>query len=273
VLPDLGRLLTGALTGAAVLSQVAHPLLRGDALRRTTIGSVALFSGASLADAARRGGARQAVRTLAVAGGLGLLAEAVGTRTGRPFGHYRYAGTLGPQVLHVPVVVPLAWTMVAHPAVQLGRRLAPRRAGAGRDVAVVAAAAWTLASWDLFLDPQMTGAGHWSFATPHPHLPGLPGIPLSNYAGWVLTAVVICAALHRAVPEATALPPAARPAGRPGPSQTVPGWLLGWTWLGSTLGNAVFFRRPAVAAWGGLAMGLTAAPYLRSVLAERRAPR
>jgi len=269
VLPDLGRLLTGALTGAAVLSQVAHPLLRGDALRRTTIGSVALFSGASLADAARRGGTRQAVRTLAVAGGLGLLAEAVGTRTGRPFGRYRYAGTLGPQVLHVPVVVPLAWTMVAHPAVQLGRRLARRRTGAARDVAVVAAAAWTLASWDLFLDPQMTGAGHWTFATPHPHLPGLPGIPLSNYAGWVLTAVVICGALHHVVPEA----PAPRPAGRPGPSQAVPGWLLGWTWLGSTLGNAVFFRRPAVAAWGGLAMGLTAAPYLRSVLADRRVPR
>jgi len=271
VLPDLGRLLTGALTGAAVLSQVAHPLLRGDALRRTTIGSVALFSGASLADAARRGGARQAVRTLAVAGGLGLLAEAVGTRTGRPFGRYRYAGTLGPQVLHVPVVVPLAWTMVAHPAVQLGRRLARRRTGVVRDAAVVAAAAWTLASWDLFLDPQMTGAGHWSFATPHPHLPGLPGIPLSNYAGWVLTAVVICGALHHVVPEAAR--GTAPPAGRPGPSQAVPGWLLGWTWLGSTLGNAVFFRRPAVAAWGGLAMGLTAAPYLRSVLADRRALR
>nr|WP_240896200.1 carotenoid biosynthesis protein [Kineococcus siccus] len=240
-------------------------------MRRTTIGSVALFSGASLADAARRGGARQAVRTLVVAGGLGLVAEAVGTRTGRPFGHYRYAGTLGPQVLHVPVVVPLAWTMVAHPAVQLGRRLARHRTGARRDVAVVAAAAWTLASWDLFLDPQMTSAGHWAFSTPHPHLPGLPGIPLSNYAGWVLTAVVICTALHHAVPEAAPRDPApGRTAG--GPSQAVPGWLLGWTWLGSTLGNAVFFRRPAAAAWGGVAMGLTAAPYLRSLLAPRRLP-
>ncbi|NIZ92922.1 carotenoid biosynthesis protein [Kineococcus rubinsiae] len=270
MLPDLGRLLTGALTGAAVLSQVAHPLLRGEALRRTTIGSVALFSGASLADAARRGGPGRAALTLGVAGGLGLIAEAVGTRTGRPFGRYRYAGTLGPQVLHVPVVVPLAWTMVAHPAVQLGRRLARHRTGAARDVAVVGAAAWTLASWDLFLDPQMTAAGHWSFSTPHPHLPGLPGIPLSNYAGWVLTAVVICAALHAVVPEDTARRNTDDEDTAAGASQTVPGWLLGWTWLGSTLGNAVFFRRPAVAAWGGLAMGLTAAPYLRSVLADRR---
>ncbi|WP_432486959.1 carotenoid biosynthesis protein [Kineococcus sp. SYSU DK018] len=253
----LGPVITGALTAAAVLTQVAHPLLRGEALRRTTIGSVGAFCAAAVADATRRGGVRGGTAALAVAGGLGLVAEAVGTRTGRPFGRYRYAGTLGPQVLDVPVVVPLAWTMVAWPSVQLGRRLAPR--GRGHHAAVVAAAAWTLASWDLFLDPQMTAAGHWSFEAPHPHLPGLPGIPVSNYAGWLLTATAICAALHALVPEE-------RGAAVP---QAVPGWLLGWTWLGSALGNAVFFRRPAAAAWGGAAMGLTVGPYLRSL--RRRA--
>ncbi|WP_432493172.1 carotenoid biosynthesis protein [Kineococcus gypseus] len=243
----------GALTAAAVLTQVAHPLLRGEALRRATIGSVGAFCAAALADAARRGGARGGATALVVAGGLGLLAEAVGTRTGRPFGRYRYAGTLGPQVLQVPVVVPLAWTMLAWPSVQLGRRLAPR--GRGHHAAVVGAAAWTLASWDLFLDAQMTAAGHWEFEVPHPHLPGLPGVPLSNYAGWLLTATAICAALHAALPEERQ---------REVP-QAVPAWLLGWTWLGSTLANAAFFRRPAAAAWGGVAMGLTVGPYLRSL--------
>ncbi len=253
----LTGVLPGALAGGAVLSQVAYPLLRGEALRRTTIGSVATFAAASVADAARRGGLRAAATTLAVAGGLGLAAEAVGTRTGLPFGRYRYAGTLGPQVLGVPVVVPLAWTMLAHPAVRLGRHLARDLPGARREVATVSAAAWTLASWDLFLDPQMTAAGHWAFGTPRPHLPGVPGIPLSNYAGWLLTSAVMCAALHRVLPAERATP------------QTVPAALLGWTWLGSTLANAVFFRRPAVAAYGGLAMGLTVLPYLRSLLAGR----
>lgn len=251
----------GALAGGAVLSQVAHPLLRGERLRRTTIGSVLTFSAASVADAARRGGARSALTTLAVAGGLGLVAEAVGTRTGRPFGRYRYAGTLGPQVLDVPVVVPLAWTMLAHPSVRLGRHLARDLPRGARDVAAVAAAAWTLASWDLFLDPQMTAAGHWSFDRPHPHLPGVPGIPLSNYTGWLLTAAAICGALH------VALPPERE--GSPVVPQTVPAALLGWTWLGSALGNAVFFRRPVVAAYGGVAMGLTVAPYLRSLVRGR----
>lgn len=256
----LAPLLTGALTGAAVLSQVAHPLLRGETLRRTTIGSVAAFCAASVGDAARRGGARGALTTLAVAGGLGLLAEAVGTRTGRPFGRYRYAGTLGPQVLDVPVVVPLAWTMLAQPALQLGRHLARDQPRSRRDAVAVAAAAWTLASWDLFLDPQMTAAGHWAFETPRPHLPGVPGIPLSNYAGWLLTAGVICAALHRVLP-------ADRDPDHP---HAVAATLLGWTWLGSALGNAVFFRRPVVAAYGGGAMGLTVLPYLRSVLGGAR---
>ncbi|MGI4896321.1 MAG: carotenoid biosynthesis protein [Janthinobacterium lividum] len=258
----LAPVLAGVLTGAAVLTQIAHPLLRGEALRRTTIGSVSAFSAASVADAVRRAGVRGGVMTLAVAGGIGLLAEAIGTRTGRPFGRYRYAGTLGPQVLDVPLVVPLAWTMFAHPALQLGRRLARDVDPPLRDVVTVGAAAWTLASWDLFLDPQMTAAGHWTFTAPHPHLPGVPGIPLSNYAGWLLTAAVICAALHALVPaepdeEAQPVP------------ATVPATLLGWTWVGSTLGNAVFFRRPLVALYGGAAMGLTVWPYLRSLRAPR----
>ena len=260
----LAPVLAGALTGAAVLSQIAHPLLRGEALRRTTIGSVAAFSAAAVTDAVRRGGVRGGALTLAVAGGIGLVAEAVGTRTGRPFGRYRYAGTLGPQVLDVPVVVPLAWTMLAQPALQLGRRLARGVDGPARHVVAVGTAAWTLASWDLFLDPQMTSAGHWVFAAPHPHLPGVPGIPLSNYAGWVLTALLICSALHALVPEDGA---------DREEDQVVPATLLAWTWLGSTLGNAVFFRRPVVALYGGAAMGLTVGPYLRSLRQDHRASR
>ena len=56
VRPPLLTTVAGALAGGAVLSQVAHPLLRGERLRRTTIGSVLTFSAASVLDAARRGG-------------------------------------------------------------------------------------------------------------------------------------------------------------------------------------------------------------------------
>ena len=44
-------------------------------------------------------------------------------RTGLPFGDYSYAGTLGPELLDVPLVVPLAWTMMAYPVLLAARRL------------------------------------------------------------------------------------------------------------------------------------------------------
>ncbi len=107
-------------------------------------------------------------RCSSTAAAIGLAAEAVGVATGVPFGRYAYAGTLGPQLLGVPVLVPLAWTMMAYPALLLGRRLgraaARRSASGGR--AVLGGA--TLAAWDLFLDPQMVAAGHWTWAHPRP---------------------------------------------------------------------------------------------------------
>ena len=88
-----------------------------------TIATVLLFCTASLVHAALTAGPRTALLVLLVAGGSGLVAEAVGTATGFPFGAYEYSGTLGWEVLDVPVVIPLAWTMMAWPMLLLGRRL------------------------------------------------------------------------------------------------------------------------------------------------------
>jgi putative membrane protein len=97
----------------------------------------------------------------------------------------------------------------------------------------------------------MVAAGHWAFGTPAPGLPGTDGIPLTNHAGWALVALVMVAALDRVVP------------GSDGAHEGVIAVLLGWTWIGSALANAAFFGRPAVAVWGGLAMGVPVAVYLR----------
>ncbi len=249
-----------ALAAAAVLAQVSYPLLSGQALRTATVAAVVLFAAASLADAVARWGVRAGGTLLAGAGGLGLLAEAVGVRTGVPFGAYSYADTLGPQLLGVPVVVPLAWTMMAYPCLLLGRRLArgarPGRSRGRRRLLVAVLGGLALASWDLYLDPQMVQAGHWTWAHPSPALPGLPGIPLTNYAGWIVVALTIVAVLDR-------LLPGRHDAGAR--TEGVPAALLAWTWLGSLVGNLVFFDRPWVALYGGVAMGLFVAPYLLAV--------
>lgn len=234
------------LAAATVLAQVAYPLVAGSARDGLTIATVLLFCAASLTHAVLSRGLRTALTVLALAGGTGLLAEAVGTATGVPFGAYAYADTLGPKVAMVPVVIPLAWTMMAWPALLVGRRLT-RSAPLGVVVTAVA-----LASWDLFLDPQMVDAGHWTWAHPTPSLPGVPGIPLTNYAGWLLVAAVLAALLHRLVPTG------ATEVDRDGPALA----LYLWTYVGSVLANAVFFDRPGVAAVGGVGMGLVAVPLL-----------
>ena len=257
------------LAAAVVLAQISYPLLSGDALRVCTVLAVVLFAAASLAHAATTRGVAAAAVLLAVAGGLGLAAETAGVSTGVPFGEYAYADTLGPKLFGVPVVVPLAWTMMAWPCLLLGRRLAAGRSGVSRRVVVAASGGLTLAAWDLYLDPQMVQAGHWVWRFPEPALPGVPGIPLTNYAGWVLVALLMVAALDATVPAG---PVDVRDAGRADVrSEAVPAALLAWTWLGSGLANLAFFGRPAVAAYGIVAMGVCTGPYLARVVRGLRA--
>ena len=232
---------TWALVGAAVLVQIVYPLVPTAARPLATVGSVLVFCAASLCDALRVHGPRGPVTLVTVAGGGGLLVEAVGVHTGVPFGDYLYTGELGTAVLGVPAVVPLAWTMMAWPALVVGRTLA-RRA----PVALVGGAA--LAAWDLFLDPQMVDAGYWAWAHPEPALPLVPGVPLTNYAGWLLVAVVMVGVLDRA------LPPTARPSA---PAAA----LYLWAYGSSVLAHVVFFGRPGAALVGGLGMGALAVPF------------
>jgi uncharacterized membrane protein len=239
--PSATQALPWLLTGGAVLLQIVYPLVAGAARTEITVASVLVFCAASVSDAARVHGVRGAASLVAVAGGGGLLVEAVGVRTGLPFGTYAYTGDLGPSLLGVPVVVPLAWTMMAWPALVVGRTLARRL-----PVALVGGVA--LAAWDLFLDPQMVDAAHWTWAHPDPALPLVPGVPLTNYAGWLLVAVVIVGALDRTLPAHR------RP---PGPAAA----LYLWTYGSSVLAHLVFFDRPGSALVGGVVMGAVALPF------------
>ena len=244
---------------AAVLCQMVFPFTDGGTPQLTVL-TVVLFAAATLSCAGEARGARAALLLLGVAGGIGLLAEAVGVHTSVPFGEYSYAGTLGWQIHDVPVVVPLAWVMMSYPALLVGRRLASRRWSR------VVVGAWALAAWDVFLDPQMVDAGHWTWADPTPALPGVSGVPLTNFAGWLIVALLLVAALDLALPRVAPVP------GR-SPEDLLPGALYLWTYASSVLAHAVFFGRPPVALVGGVVMGLVAVPYalawLRAVRPQR----
>jgi uncharacterized membrane protein len=235
--PRLSRVAV-LLAAATVLAQIAYPLLSGSARDGDTVLTVLLFCASSCAAAASSNGARWALRFLLLTAGFGFAVEALGTATGVPFGRYEYAGSLGPRLLDVPVIVPLAWAMMAYPALVVGNRIARRNSLLPR----IAASTVALASWDVFLDPQMVGAGHWRWLDTHGI--SLAGVPLGNFAGWLVASAVLMTLLHRLLPAPS------------GACDAVPLGLYAWTYFSSVLANLAFFGRPAVALAGGLAMGV-----------------
>ncbi len=242
-----------------VLAQIGYPLSHGTGRTRLVLASVALGFGLSTGHAWASRGGRTAAALVAVTGLGGLAVEALGVHTGVPFGQYGYTGALGPRLLGVPVVVPLAWTWMAWPAWLAAARLAPGTAPGAR-LARIGLAGLGLSTWDLFLDPQMVAEGYWHWRGTGPGLPGVPGIPLSNYAGWLVVALVMMALLAVAVP-----------AGGPDPAADAPMLALYlWTYGSSVLAHAVFLGLGASAGWGALGMGLVALP-LAAALGRRAA--
>lgn len=249
-----------ALTVVTVLAQIAYPLAPDRWVGGLSVLTVLAFAGASTTHAVAVFGRPWAGRLVLVVLPGAFAAEVLGVATGFPFGHYSYSHRLGPLLAGVPLLVPLAWLMMAYPCLLLGRLLvAGRLRSPARVFAVGAIAGGALAAWDVFLDPQMVAAHSWTWRDPSPGLPGVTSVPLTNLAGWALAAVLLMtvaeAALAHDGDETVARPPAV----------VVPAVLLGWTWIGSTIGNAVFFDRPAVAVWGGVLLGAFVAPYLLQV--------
>lgn len=234
--------LVWALVAAAIAVQIVYPLMPESWRTTVTMTSVLVFFVASVADAVRVHGPMGGVLLIAIASGGGFFAEVVGVASGWPFGGYTYNGTLGPQLMGVPLVVPLAWAMMAWPALVVARTLAKRT------VAVIAVGAVALSAWDVFLDPQMVDAGHWSWSDPGPGLPLIPGIPLSNYLGWLLVSIAVIGLLHATLPRES------RPSA---PAAT----LYLWVYASSVMGHAVFFGLPGSAITGGVLMGLIAIPF------------
>lgn len=247
----LARATAWLLTLAVIGVEIAYPLVDGVARDQLTVVTVLTFAAAGVLHAAFWRGPLWALGFAILAGGIGFGAEAVGVATGTPFGDYEYADRLGTTLLDVPVVIAAAWAMMAYPALVVARRLATGRPGQ------VLVGAWALASWDLFLDPQMTDAGHWRWTHPSPHLPGVPHIPLTNFVGWLLVSVVLMLLLS------------ALPHRRADDAAPITLWL--WTWLSSTLAFLTFFDNSWVALWGGVGMGVVGLPLVVSLTA-RQAP-
>jgi uncharacterized membrane protein len=238
---------------ALVLAEIGYPLVGGVVRARLVVVTVVIGYAISLAHAVL---SRAALPLVVVTTGGGFAIEAVGVATGFPFGAYSYSDALGPKLLGVPLVIPLAWTWMAWPSWLVAGLLV------GRSTLRVPVAGLALASWDLFLDPQMVASGYWAWQDPRPALPGVPGIPISNYLGWFVVAVVLMALL-------AASPTIRRDLGSSDIEYDVRTTkirngsmyaLYLWTYASGVLAHAVFLGLPWSALWGGIGMGLVAVP-------------
>jgi putative membrane protein len=225
-----------------ILAQIAYPLVDPAARAPLVVLTVLLGFAASVGHAATTRGWRVAAAMTVVTAGGGFAVEAIGVATGFPFGAYAYTAALGPRLLGVPLVVPLAWTWMAWPAWVAAGHLVPHRA------ARVGVGALGLATWDLFLDPQMVAAGYWHWST--------VDIPLRNYVAWLVVAAAMMLALDRL-------------AGGAARRATVDAPVLAlylWTYASSVLAHAVFLDLPRSALVGGVGMGLVAIPLTVSLV-------
>jgi len=147
-------------------------------------------------------------RAAAAIGLLTLYAyavEYVGTTTGVPYGVFEYGVDLGPMLLgKVPVGLPIFFLPLVANAYLLCLLLLGDRA---RSVLVrVPVVIATVLLMDLALDPGAVAIGFWTYdlaaaplsVWPYDASVGFYGVPLSNYAGWVLSATVAVVTLDRA---------------------------------------------------------------------------
>jgi putative membrane protein len=232
-----------ALAVAMVGTAIAYPLTTGSARDAVSWAIVVLGSALSVVHAVLSRGARTGIGVLGLVAGTAVGFEAVGLATGVPYGEYAYSDTLGPTLLGVPFLVPLAWLMMAWPSWLLAERLTRSARRSRRPAVRIAVAAGIFAAWDVVLDPQMVQAGYWTWAHPEPGLPGIDTVPLTNLAGWLLAGAVLMTLLDRLVAR-TAM------AGAPRIGIAAPMLALGWMTLGGALAHAGWLGLPGSAAWG-----------------------
>ena len=153
------------------------------------IGFTLVFVLFSVLHCARCEGWQRTGLFFATAAIVSYLLEETGVRTGLIYGPYHYSDLLGPKLGHVPILIPLAWFMMIYPswvtAQALVRGLDTRSAAGIAALALIAAMVMT--AWDTVMDPGMAAAGNWVWENGG----GYFGVPLRNYAGWLLTTFLV----------------------------------------------------------------------------------
>jgi bisanhydrobacterioruberin hydratase len=134
-------------------------------------------------------GPRRAALSLLALSAFGYTIEAVGVVTGLPYGSFYYGDALGGRLLGlVPYLLPISYAPLV-----IGAVAASWKDGSGpvHRFFFILRSALLLVLIDLVLDPGAALLGFWIW----PEGGSYYGVPLSNYAGWLLSGALAAALL------------------------------------------------------------------------------
>lgn len=142
---------------------------------------------------------------------IGNALENLSILTGFPFGHYEFLALMGPQIFRVPILLGLAYIGMAYVSWILARLIlgAPsNRPERSQLITLPILAAVLMTAWDFAQDPVWSTLLHaWRWRDG-----GLWfGVPLTNYAGWLLTVFLIYFAFAQYLRHAQPTPPPPSP--------------------------------------------------------------
>lgn len=108
--------------------------------------------------------------------------------------YYHYTDVLGSKLGHVPLLIPIAWFMMIYPSYVIANLLVAGRslvngAGLSRLIWLALVGSLVMTAWDLSVDVILSGPAvqAWIWHDGGPYF----GIPVQNFAGWVLTTFTI----------------------------------------------------------------------------------
>jgi putative membrane protein len=154
---------------------------------------VFLFLLAFLVAGVRDLGGRRTALFLAWVWPLAFVAEFASTRIGIPFGLYHYTGATRGQELFladVPFFDSLSFTFLAYASFCVARAALPPRCGRS-PAAVAVLAGVVMMLLDVVIDPLAVRGDRWFLGRIFWYPDGGPyfGVPLSNFAGWLVVGV------------------------------------------------------------------------------------
>ncbi len=165
---------------------------------------------------------------------LAWIMLAIVVRSGLPYGEINYTAVLQPQVLGVPVLIPLTWLMMLPPAWAVAKQITYRLSGCLMRFVFVVLSAAAYTAWEFYFNPLMAHLGIVEWVPTGTFY----GVPLPHFFGLFLVSAVITFAFS--------------PKRLPGGSLVL---LYGINWAADFILLVLFWRLPVPALVGFGLMG------------------